>query len=59
MDDPGMIFAKNRIKMKNGTWKGWDITVMIKHLKANAFFFCYRQNKLYMITFLIPSLLSS
>lgn len=38
MDDPGMIFAKNRIKMKNGTWKGWDITVIIKHLKANAFF---------------------
>lgn len=25
--------------MKNGTWKDWDITVTIEHLKANPYFF--------------------
>lgn len=36
-----MIFAKNRIKMKNGTWKDSGITVTIKHLRANSFFFFF------------------
>lgn len=33
-----MIFAKTRTKVKKGTWKDWDDTVTIKHLKANSYF---------------------
>jgi len=40
-----MIFAKNRIKMKNGTWKEWDIR--IKHLKANLFFLLQAEQIIY------------